>query len=94
MNQSRREGKTSLRERRKTDLATDRSTAAQSAASPSREATAPSKVNAERSEQAMQLFGEAHSLIVTSRTFGNAGLPGSSAPAPENPNAAMMCPPP
>src|SRR6266700_2272551 len=33
---------------------------------------------------------EAHSLTVTTRTFGNAGLPASSAPVPEYPNAAAF----
>src|SRR6266704_4789211 len=33
---------------------------------------------------------EAHSLMVTTRTFGNAGRPSSSAPAPANPNAAAF----
>jgi hypothetical protein len=35
---------------------------------------------------------EAHSLIVTTRAFGNAAVPGSSPPVPANPNAAMFAP--
>src|ERR1017187_9148739 len=34
---------------------------------------------------------EAHSLTVTTRTFGYAGLPASSALVPANPNAAAFC---